>query len=247
MQFERVHRMGEYSRNNRYPRKLVAKFASYKDKEAVRRQSGNLKDTDFFLHEQFPPDIAARRRALLPALKTAKREGKRAWLSTFHQRQACNRWRPGHLPHRNRKLAYNRWPSLAARRGWRFSYTLECTWTDYTSTLRSWLFKNYMWTWYYILYELWGGKCSKFDIDGFKWFNFYRKFQNCRAKRNSGGIVLYIRNSLCNGVSVVRNHFDPIIWLKLDKLFFNFTDDVYIAGVYMWVEGNLQRSDLPFQ
>jgi len=81
MQFERVHRMGEYSRNNRYPRKLVAKFASNKDKEAVRRQSGNLKDTDFFLHEQFPPDIATRRRALLPALKTAKREGKCAWLS----------------------------------------------------------------------------------------------------------------------------------------------------------------------
>ena len=43
IQFERVHRMGEYSRNNRYPRKLIAKFASYKDKEDVRRQSGNLK------------------------------------------------------------------------------------------------------------------------------------------------------------------------------------------------------------
>jgi len=98
------------------------------------------------------------------------------------------------------------------------------------------------------LYESWGGKCSNFDIDGFKCFNFYRKFQNRRAKRNSGGIVLYIRNSLCKGVSVVRNHFDTIIWLKLDKLFFNFTDDVYIAGVYMWVEGppayNVVNEDL---
>ena len=42
------------------------------------------------------------------------------------------------------------------------------------------------------LYESWGGECSKFDIDGFKCFNFYRKFQNRRAKRNSGEIVLYI-------------------------------------------------------
>jgi len=59
---------------------------------------------------------------------------------------------------------------------------------------------------------------------------------------------LYIRNSLCKGVSVVRNHFDTIIWLKLDTLFFNFTDDVYIAGVYMWVEGppayNVVNEDL---
>ncbi|WAR11605.1 hypothetical protein MAR_025785 [Mya arenaria] len=51
------------------------------NREFVRRQREQLENSDYFLHEQFPPEIAARRRAQIPALKTAKRLGKRAWLS----------------------------------------------------------------------------------------------------------------------------------------------------------------------
>ena len=81
IKFERVHRMGNFSQNSAHPRKLVAKFVYFKDREYVRRQRENLHDTDYFLHEQFPPEVAARRRAHIPALKSARRQGRRAWLS----------------------------------------------------------------------------------------------------------------------------------------------------------------------
>jgi len=33
------------------------------------------------------------------------------------------------------------------------------------------------------------------QINGFECYNVYRRYQNRRAKRSSGGVVLYIRNS----------------------------------------------------
>ena len=81
LKFERVHRMGNFSQNSAYPRKLVAKFVYFKDREDVMRHRENLHDTDYFLHKQFPPEVAARRRAHIPALKSARRQGRRAWLS----------------------------------------------------------------------------------------------------------------------------------------------------------------------
>ena len=35
-------------------------------------------------------------------------------------------------------------------------------------------------------------------------------------------------------VEIVRNHFDSIIWLKLNKQYFGLDQDTYIAGVYIW-------------
>ena len=68
--------------------------------------------------------------------------------------------------------------------------------------------------------------------------NFFRKFQNKRARRCSGGVALYIRNSIVNGVSVVRNHFDSVIWLKLDQSFFHLDSDVFVSGIYIWPENS---------
>ena len=79
--FERVHKKVNYSQNSAYPRKLISKFVFFKDREYIRRQRENLHETYNCLHEQFPPEVAARRRAHIPALKYAKRQGRRAWLS----------------------------------------------------------------------------------------------------------------------------------------------------------------------
>jgi hypothetical protein len=43
-------------------------------------------------------------------------------------------------------------------------------------------------------------------------FNFFRKFQHRKARRNSGGIVVYIREELADGIKIVKNHYDTIIW-----------------------------------
>ena len=81
---ERVHRMGDnssrFGATNR-PRNIVAKFLQFKDRETVRRARTNLKGTNCFINEQFPKDIADRRKQLYPKMRQAIRDGKRAWLS----------------------------------------------------------------------------------------------------------------------------------------------------------------------
>ena len=79
MNFERVHRIGQ--RSDRKCRTIVAKFASFEDREYVRKQWKTLQGTKFFVTEQFPQEIISKRRRLIPKLKEYKKEGKRAWIS----------------------------------------------------------------------------------------------------------------------------------------------------------------------
>ncbi|XP_053381981.1 uncharacterized protein LOC128551589 [Mercenaria mercenaria] len=84
IKFERVHRMKRNtvrSDQSRRPRNIVAKFTLFKDREIVRRLKSKLEGTNFYLHEQYPPEIMERRKKLIPKLKAAKREGKSAWIS----------------------------------------------------------------------------------------------------------------------------------------------------------------------
>jgi hypothetical protein len=64
--------------------------------------------------------------------------------------------------------------------------------------------------------------------------NLYRKFQHRRSRRASGGVALYYRDALSNGISIIKNRHDTLIWIKLDKVFFNLDNDIYICGVYLW-------------
>ena len=83
IQFDRVHRLGQKPSNrqngNNKPRKIVAAFTNYKDREMIRSAalSGILKDTGFSVFEQFPMEIEEKRRTLYPVLKDAKRHGQK--------------------------------------------------------------------------------------------------------------------------------------------------------------------------
>ncbi|WAR24762.1 hypothetical protein MAR_038431 [Mya arenaria] len=82
MKIERAHRIGAPSRDgsNTRTRNIVCKFTDFKDREAVRKQDFLLKGSRQFISEQFPPEIMDIRRKLVPKLKEAKKDGKRAWL-----------------------------------------------------------------------------------------------------------------------------------------------------------------------
>jgi exonuclease III len=86
------------------------------------------------------------------------------------------------------------------------------------------------------LYESWTNSKSVISLNGYKSHNFYRKFQNRRARRNSGGIILLYKDHLKDGINIIKNHHDTIIWIKLDHLFFNTAEDVYLCGAYIWGE-----------
>ena len=88
------------------------------------------------------------------------------------------------------------------------------------------------------LYESWLNKHHQFVLNGFTEHSFCRKFQNKKANRCSGGIIVYIKDNIKEGVSLVRNRYDTIIWLKLNKRYFDMCNDIFIAGAYMWVENS---------
>ncbi|XP_045182697.2 uncharacterized protein LOC123541337 [Mercenaria mercenaria] len=86
LKLERVHRTGDMSASNpgrRTPkyRNIIVKFTFFKDREIVRRASSSLKGTGIFINEQFPKEVAERRRALMPLLRNAREEKKKAWIS----------------------------------------------------------------------------------------------------------------------------------------------------------------------
>ena len=76
---ESVHRMGAIFQGS--SRKIVAKFNLFKEREMVRKQWKNLENTPYYVHEQFPREVVAKRRQLIPTMKEAKRNGKNAWIS----------------------------------------------------------------------------------------------------------------------------------------------------------------------
>ena len=73
---ERVHRMGK--RFDGKCRPIVPKFSSFKQREVVRLAGPKLAGKRFGISEQIPKEWQDRRKALLPAFKDAKRQGKRA-------------------------------------------------------------------------------------------------------------------------------------------------------------------------
>ncbi|KAH3749591.1 hypothetical protein DPMN_184092 [Dreissena polymorpha] len=57
------------------------KIRSFKDREAVRRQWKELNGSNFQVFEQFPPEVVAARRRLVPNMKDARGQGKRSWIA----------------------------------------------------------------------------------------------------------------------------------------------------------------------
>ena len=81
IQFERVHRMGKWNEFNEYPRKIVAKFTYFKDREYIRtRAAQKLRGSRVWVNEQFPPEIEEKRKKLYPVMRKAKRDNKKAKL-----------------------------------------------------------------------------------------------------------------------------------------------------------------------
>ena len=73
-------------------------------------------------------------------------------------------------------------------------------------------------------------------MKGYNSYNLYRKLRHRRARRNSGGVAVYFKHELKHGIEIVKNVYDTIIWIKLDKTFFELHEDVFICGSYIWGE-----------
>ena len=74
---ERSHRLGPRQRGKNRP--IVTKFLNFKDKETIRQAAPKtLRNTKYGVNEQFPKEIADRRKLLIPILKAEKSQQRRA-------------------------------------------------------------------------------------------------------------------------------------------------------------------------
>lgn len=86
------------------------------------------------------------------------------------------------------------------------------------------------------MFETWTCSNRNVELNGYITYNFYKKYQHKRARRCSGGVVLYYREHLRHGIEIVKNICDTVIWIKLKRDFFNLENDVYLCGTYLWGE-----------
>ncbi len=56
---------------------------------------------------------------------------------------------------------------------------------------------------------------------------------------------MYVRNEIKNGVKIVQNRYDTMIWLHLDKQFFRTENDVYLCGLYIWGDDSPANQQVP--
>ena len=89
------------------------------------------------------------------------------------------------------------------------------------------------------LIETWHKKSNnhEFLIKGYTLYSFCRTHFNPRAKRGSGGISVYVKNHIANGVEVITHSefskIDDRVWLHLRKQFFGLERDVCIGIWYI--------------
>ena len=71
------------------------------------------------------------------------------------------------------------------------------------------------------------------NLDGFHPIKYARPDINPRAIRPSGGMYIFIRNSILKGIEVLHNRKDLIAWFRFDKTFFGWNNDAYVASCYI--------------
>ena len=69
-------------------------------------------------------------------------------------------------------------------------------------------------------------------IDGYTNFRSDCK-KKSRAKRTSGGLIVYCKNMIAGGVTKISSKIRDAIWLKFDQNYFGLENDLYIVITYI--------------
>lgn len=78
--FSRVHRIGKARPDQKQPRPIVAKVLDSKMKTTMMSRGKELKNTNYSISNQFPPEILSRSRLLYPVMVEARKRKKNARL-----------------------------------------------------------------------------------------------------------------------------------------------------------------------
>ena len=45
--------------------------------------------------------------------------------------------------------------------------------------------------------------------------------------------MLYYKDSIKDGIEIIKTHHSSVIWFKLDHVFFKTDNDIYLCGIYL--------------
>ena len=83
------------------------------------------------------------------------------------------------------------------------------------------------------LTETWCNKHSNIKINGYTEFSCPRPKSSRRARRDSGGLVIYCKNPIAEGVKLIKSNDKGIMWVKFDKMFFSLERDTFFCLTYI--------------
>ena len=84
-----------------------------------------------------------------------------------------------------------------------------------------------------IFTETWHAKTTNIKLDNFDSFSCPRPKCNRKAKRDSGGVIVYFKKTISSGVVLSKINEKGIIWFKLKASYFSTKNDVYVCACYI--------------
>ena len=81
--------------------------------------------------------------------------------------------------------------------------------------------------------ECWTNQFSEITVNNFEAFVLNRQENKRNSKRNSGGIILYIRNKYVSNDTLVFTSHDDILWVKISSSVLSLNNDLYICLCYV--------------
>ena len=94
-----------------------------------------------------------------------------------------------------------------------------------------------------LLTETWACADVVFEVKGFTCHNYPRHYKHPNARRDSGGIGVFIRNDIKNAVVVGKIHDDVLTGIKLDATYFGLEKDLYVGNIYVAPQGSVHMRD----
>lgn len=80
IKIEKAQRLGKTKIGINRPKTIVVKFTQFSDREMVRKVSSRLKGTNYGISPQFPLEILAKRKKLIPVMLEKRKEKKAAFM-----------------------------------------------------------------------------------------------------------------------------------------------------------------------
>ena len=94
--------------------------------------------------------------------------------------------------------------------------------------------------------ETWTNEFSNIEIPYYECFPLHRPKRKSQAKRDSGGLILYIRNDLIPGFELLQKDAHDCIWFKIKKSYFDLPRDIIACLCYAVPQGSSFQGEIDY-